>query len=288
MEEKTEVNCRNAPVALPLYEFLREVFSIYHRHLWLFLRLIAPAVAFGYIAVILGRERAWEIERYLPHHYEFVGHEMELFQIWAANLVGFLVSWIVYCFSFGAICVAVRDASAGGEPGVEECFGLVRNRSGPFFRLSFLLVLLLSLAGLMALLIAIGIAWLLRLAGGDLNYTTIRVVSVTSIALGLLLFSRFGLAMPALILGNSKVNAAIFQSDKLTEGHWLILGSLLIEAVAGLYLVAFAPFWFAARVRLAPPSWVLVALSICGIALVQPHLFIGLALLYVKMTKKRN
>jgi hypothetical protein len=81
----------------------------------------------------------------------------------------------------------------------------------------------------------------------------------------------------------------MFRSDELTKGKWSILAILLIKSVVGGYIAAFLPFWLA-RLLLSsvplPPgfSWLLTAASVAAVTVVEPIMFIGFALLYVKTT----
>jgi hypothetical protein len=104
----------------------------------------------------------------------------------------------------------------------------------------------------------------------------------------LLALSRFGL--PAVVLDGRRVSEALFLSDALTSGKLAILLALLFESVAGSYLAAIGPFWIAGWLlhgRIVPTwgPWVLWVVAWVGGVLLQPTLFIGLALLYVKSTQ---
>jgi len=63
--------------------------------------------------------------------------------------------------------------------------------------------------------------------------------------LGLLVFSRFALAIPALVLDDLGVGESIFISDKLTHGKWLYSSILLTKSVVGGDVAAMLPFWLA-------------------------------------------
>jgi hypothetical protein len=54
-------------------EFVTEVLRVYHDHFWLFVKLIAPAVIIGYIAVFMGRYEGREIARHIPRGVEALG-----------------------------------------------------------------------------------------------------------------------------------------------------------------------------------------------------------------------
>jgi hypothetical protein len=105
--------------------------------------------------------------------------------------------------------------------------------------------------------------------------------------LALLVMSRFGLAIPALLLDDYPVGQAMFRSDELTEGKWLTLAALLAKFLIGGYVLGMAPFWFASFIPADAqlPSWfpwALTIASIAGVTVVEPTMFIGFALLYLK------
>lgn len=267
-------------------EFVAEVLRFYHRHFWLFVKLIAPAVIVGYVAVVMGRNEGQEIARHLPRGFELLGHQTEILEIWFANFVGFFVSWMVFCFSFGAICSAVGQIAAGAVPSASDCFAEVRRRVGSFLRLSTLLFALALVAVAASGLLDGAVVWIFHQRHAHPSFFIIKVASFFFAGLTLLVLSRFGLALPALILENCTVGQAMFRSDELTEGKWLILAILLAKSLIGGYVAGMVPFWLAgwiwAYVRL--PSWFLTVASIAGVIVVEPFMFIGFALLYIKMT----
>jgi hypothetical protein len=137
-------------------------------------------------------------------------------------------------------------------------------------------------------LVSSGIAsFLLRPHFGRLSSRTISATVYVPMALVLLILSRFGLAMPAVILDDYRIAKAMFLSDELTKGKWPILAVLLFKSLVGAYIAGVAPFWLA-RWTLAGVSlpswfpWLLTAVSMAAVTLVEPIMFIGFALLYLK------
>jgi hypothetical protein len=267
-------------------DFIAEVIRVYHGHLWLFVRLVAPAVVVGYIAVVIGRSEVRDIARHLPKGFEFRTYQTEVIEMWLANLTAYLVSWIVFCFSFGAICSATRQIDEGVVPSHWACFGDVRERLSSLLRLSLLLFLLFLLAVAAAMLVSAGFVWIIHLSPAHLGFFAIAVVPFVLVCLALLAFSRFALAIPTLILGNYGIGQAIFRSDELTEGKWLTLAILLAKSLIGGYVAGMFPFWLArwisGDVRFSP--WILRAASIAAVTVVEPVMFIGFALLYIRMS----
>jgi hypothetical protein len=265
-------------------EFVAEVLRVYHCHFWFFAKLMAPAVVVGYVAIHTGRKEANEIARQLHRGFGLVGLQTEILKIWLANSAGYVVSWMAFSFSFGAICSGVRQIEEGVVPSVSDSFAAVRERLGSFLRLSLLLLVLLVVGVAAAGLLYLGVLWAFQRQLRTSHFA-IQVVWLGFAYGTLLLLSRFGLAMPAIIMDNCRVSQAIFRSDELTEGKWLTLGVLLAKSLVGGYFVGMCPFWLASWIPANVPlpfwfPWALTVASIAGVTVVEPPMFIGFVLLY--------
>ncbi|MFZ0997191.1 MAG: hypothetical protein WAO17_03240, partial [Candidatus Sulfotelmatobacter sp.] len=270
-------------------EFVEEVLRVYGSQFWFFIKLVAPAVVVGYIAVRMGLNEGREIARQLLRVpvSEIVRHRTEFIEIWLANSAGYLVSWMAFSFSFGAICFAVDEIKVGVTPSVTGSFGAISHRLGPFLRLSLLLFFMILAAEGVGGLLFSGVFWTLRHGQIHPGRFAISALTYGLGGLALLVMSRFGLAMPALLLDDYRVGQAMFRSDELTEGKWLTLAALLAKSLIGGYVVGMFPFWMAsfipADARLPPWfPWTLTTASIAGVTVVEPTMFIGFALLYLK------
>ena len=267
--------------------FIEDVLRLYHSHFWFFVKLVAPAVVMGYIAILGTRSEAREIIRQLPPGFTLMSHRTEIIELWLVNISGYLASWLAFCISFGAISSGVRQVRDGFAPSVRDSIAAVRERMGPFFRLSLLLLFLLFVAEGVAGFLFTGVFRLVQQRHSHMNGFTFFIVSYTFGSLALLVFSRFGLAIPALVLDNYRVGQSIFRSDELTEGKWLILAALLGKSLVLGYVVGMCPFWLTRWIPadVSLPSWfpwVLNVASIVGVTIVEPTLFVGLALLYTR------
>ena len=271
--------------------FVAEAIGVYHRQFWLFLSLVAPAVAIGWFAVVVGRNESREIARHIPRGIESVRHPVEFVEMAVANIVGLFGSWIAFSFSFAGICVAVQKLATGFVPSMRECFIPVRDRLGPFLRLSSLLfALLLILEGAALVFLQFGILWVLWRLPIHVTGWMMYTVTFACSGLGLLIVSRFSLAIPALMLDDCRVGESIFRFDEYTERRWLVLAALVAKSVVGGYVAAMLPFWIAPYVlrnTLVPWwfSWVLTAASIAAASVVEPTMFIGFTLLYLQRSK---
>lgn len=274
-------------------EFVAEVLSTYHTHFWLFFKITAPAVIISTIAIITGRNEGREIARRLPRGFELLAHRTEVIEIWLASLSAYLISWMAFSFSFGAICIAVEETAAGYAASAWHSLLNVRERLGPFLRVCLLLFTLVLVAEGASLLLGAGTLWALHQWQLLPSRSLIMVVSFATVGLTLLVLSRFALAVPAVILDDCRVGRAMFRSDELTQGKWLILATLLAKSLIGSYVAAMCPFWLASSIRVNAPvpswfPWLLTAASIIGVTAIEPTMFVGFALLYLKMSAQRS
>ena len=273
----------------PALAFLQDVLVAYHAHFWLFVKLVVPAAIFGYSAVIFFGARARDIISPLPLGPEILQHRMEILAAGFLRSFGFLVSWVLYCFAFAGTCIAVREIERGVVSSSEQALQVVRERLLPFLRISFVLFLLMVVAILLVIITSIallGLAWKFGWRPSGYGWQIGFVVIALPFLLAL---SRFGLAMPAVVLGDYRISDSLFFADALTSGKLAALLGLLLESVVGSYLAAVGPFWIAGcllhgRALPAWGPWVLWVIAWVGGVLLQPTLFVGLALLYVRGT----
>lgn len=81
----------------------------------------------------------------------------------------------------------------------------------------------------------------------------------------------------------------MFRSEKLTQGKWLTLAALLTKSLIGGYIAAMCPYWLASFVHAPAPlpswfPWILTIASMIAVNVVEPTMFVGFGLLYLKMS----
>jgi hypothetical protein len=268
-------------------DFLAEVLRTYHGHFWLYYRITAPAVIVSTIAIITARNQVREISRHLPRGIELLAHHTEILEIGLINYSAWFVSWIAFSFVFGTICIALEEGAAGFAPSAWSSFINIRERLSPFLRLSLLLLVLVVVTEGVSIALGTGLFWILHRLQVHSSGFLIWAVSYVLVGLALLVASRFFLAVPAVILDDYSVGRAMLRSDELTEGKWPVLAALLAKSVIGGYVAGMCPFWLASFVRVSVPlpswfPWILTIASIIGVTVVEPTMFIGFALLYLK------
>ena len=268
-------------------EFIEEVLLFYNRHRWSFIKIAFPAVLVSYISVTLARYAARLIAGQIwttsSSHFSIV-----FLQVTAVSDLGWIISWMGFCVAFAAICSAVEQVSAGHELSVGESFATVRQRLGPFLQLSILLLLILFiLEGILGGPILYGVTRLFRTWSNGPGHFGFAVMTWGLAGLSALIFARLALGIPAVVLDDLPVVRSLFLSDELTEGKWPILAVLLAKSILGGYIAGMLPFWIARWTLTGTPlppwfDWLLAAASLVVVTVVEPVMFIGFALLYLK------
>ena len=285
-EERLEPALSNVGDALSVSEFVGLVAHTYRDNFWIFAKLMAPSVIFGYLVLMFCAD---EVRAILQHAFQTGGVaalRANIFKIGLINISGTFANCLFIFLSFAGICMAVAHLEAGDDPSFGDYFVKVFQRPGAFLRLSAILMgLVLMSIGLISVAIAFSSA-ILRVHWTPLFNLVVSLVLAT---LAFLVLSRFGLAIPAFIIDDNKVGQSIFRSDELTQGKWTILAILVTKATVGGYVAGMLPFWIAARAWSFghPPSWLLTIASIAGVIAVEPYIFIGFSLLYLRSAKAK-
>lgn len=272
-------------------DFVTEVLRTYHNHFWLYFRITAPAVIISTIALLTARHEVREISRHLPRGVELLSHRTEILEIGLINCSSLFVSWMSFYFAFGTICIALEEGVAGFTPSAWSSFVHIRERLSPFLHLSLLLLGLVVAAEGVSIVLGTGVFWILHRLQVYRSGFMFWAVTYALTGLALLVASRFSLAVPAVILDDFSVGQAMFRSDELTQGKWPALGALLAKSIIGGYVAGMCPFWLASHVRVSAPlpswfPWILTIASVIAVTVVEPTMFVGFALLYLKTSAR--
>jgi hypothetical protein len=275
---------------LPTGKFIEEVLHFYSRNRWTFIKIIFPAVVTGYVSILLAHYGARNLERHLLRSFGGRLDRVDLLEVSLFSTAGYFVSWMAFCVAFAAISSALDQAYAGFEVSIRESFGAACERVGSLLRASILLLALFFALEVVLAVFALGtVLHLVESHWGHVGKTLIFELSFLFWGSAVLILSRFSLAIPAVILDDYGAGQALFRSDELTKGKWMILVVLLSKSIIGGYVAGMLPFWLA---RLIPASvslpswfqWVLAAVSVGAVTVVEPIMFIGFTLLYLKTT----
>jgi len=273
--------------ALPTNQFLADVLDLYRGNFWFFIKLTAPAVSISWAAIVLSRHLTHQMAlRYVTGH-TLIAHPIVVLKMGLVTWSAFFIDWTTFATLYAAICVATRRIEMRSPASAFGALSQVGGRSAPFLRLSallFLLFVLLLAAGFLLLSLAF-----IEPGRARAHPLTFQIFLFSMFGISALLLSRLALAIPSILLDNCKIRRAIVDSYKLTRGKWLILSALLAKSLIGGYIAGLLPFWTAAwiwRGAAQPPSfhWILPTLSIISVSAVEPTMFIGFALLYIRMS----
>ncbi|HEV2398530.1 MAG TPA: hypothetical protein VGS27_16420 [Candidatus Sulfotelmatobacter sp.] len=269
-------------------DFVAETLRTYHADFWLYFKIAAPAVIISTFAIIASRHEVREISRHLPRGVELLAHHTEILEIGLINYSAWFVSWMAFSFMFGATCIAVEEKAAGFSPSSWRSFLSIRERLGSFLCVSLLLLVVVVIAEAASVLLGTGVFWVLHQWRVHTTGFLIKAVSYGLVGLAILIVSRFSLAVPAVILDDCRIWQAMLRSDEITRGKWPILAALLAKSLIGGYIAGMSPFWLASFIPATVPlpswfPWILTGASIIGVSIVEPTMFIGFGLLYLKM-----
>lgn len=272
-------------------EFVPAVLRVHREHIWLFTKLTAPAVVLTTAAWSIGlyevrefakqmlRGSAWEIPR-----------QRLFLEAALLGLTRSLLSWCAFSFCFAAISVVVEQMQSGYAASISDALQSLRQRLGRFLGLCLLLAAIFAVIEIVVSFVTMGVVWILdqfHLRPAGMAYS---LMIYALIGLGLLVFCRFALAIPAFVLDDLGVSESIFRSDELTQGMWLHSSVLLTKSLVGGYFAALLPFWIARWLPLGSIEfsswlpWLLTAASAFAVTLVEPVIFIGFSLLYLQAT----
>jgi hypothetical protein len=212
-------------------DFVAEVLQTYHSRFWLFFKITAPAVIISTIAIITARNEVREIARHLPRGLELLAHRTEMFEMWLVNFSSWLVSWMAFSFAFGAICIALDETEAGFTPSAWNSLRNIRERLGPFLRISLLLFVLYLVAQAASVFLESGVFWILHQLQIRPGRLAILVLSFVVVGPALLVLSRFALAIPAVILDDCRVGQAMFACRISFAIYWIDLCSIEPDCV---------------------------------------------------------
>jgi hypothetical protein len=277
-------------VSLPTGDFVQEVLRFYHNHIRLFVKLVFPAVAIGTLAIITTRHEAREIFRTAPRS-SLLEHGPGFWAVVFLSSSGWIASWIAFSVSFGAICSAVESITTGFEGSVMDSFHAVGEGFSTLLRLAALLLVSFWTLEVVFELPTLGVfVPLSRSLFGRVNSLPIYGLTFIALSAAAWIISRFGLAIPAVVLDDVGVRQGLIRSYNLTRGRSPILAILLVKSIVGGYVAGTLPFWLAGLIPagISLPSWfswLLTFVSVAAVAFVEPVMFIGLALLYLKTSE---
>jgi hypothetical protein len=282
---------------LTLGELLDRAFTLYRRHFWLFVGLMAIPSVFVLILTV-GSELMQLLTRTNAAAFADVGPATLAAGFVAAGLVVFLLIvgyMVTYTVTLGATTLAVSEIYAGRTATIAGSYSRMRGQVGRLMLLILLIGLRLSgiaigclmaggLVGLVAgLLFGTGAS---ATAGGRIGFVLGMMVG----GLAVVVFSlRYALSISSLVLEDVTAGQSIRRSVALTHGNLGRTAVLVIFAMIVTYaglLVVQGPFAFAAAMADQDSSlalWLTLLGALNGAvggAITGPLMIVALVVLY--------
>ncbi len=283
---------------LSLGELLDRTFTLYRSHFWVFVGIMAIPASFGIPVNYLILK--FEGSTFFANRPPMVPSPGLIFGVFGGYLVFMLLAMLVYSIAVAAVTHAVSEAYLGRRTTVRDSYRSIR---GKFWRLMGIgLNVILRMAGILFL---VGMA--VAIVGGVLVATTAAVsggqtaaaILIVIFVLLLYLFAlvaivylalRYAVSIPALMLENLRVLAAIRRSVQLTRGRrgHIFIAVLLAWIIALVGVMVFqAPFSIATMITIARnhslPTWLALTTAVCGAlggSITSPIFMIVLVLSY--------
>lgn len=276
---------------LTLGELLDRGFTLYRRHVWLFVGIMAVPGVFGLAAAVLMQiyqtAMQSQIQPGVPATPEIATSTMVGYFL--AMFLGSLIYMVVYTIALGATSVAVSELYVGRDATIGSAYTRARPLIGRLLLLMLSVTLRVGGLVLGGTMFA-GIIGALSSFLGPVAVVAFMAVAIMATFLGAgYLMLRYSLSVPALVLEGLKANESLRRSVELVDGaKWRVLllcVCALIVAYAGAALLQ-GPFLFSAIVvglQTRTGFWLqmigLVAGTI-GQTFTTPIMIVGLVLQY--------
>lgn len=278
---------------LTLAELLDRSFTLYRRHLWLFVGVMAIPSVFALAAGVISEYLGWVTRSSATATADdAASFETALLMggLVGGMLLVMLVYVVVYMVALGATTLAVSEIYVGREVTIGQVYGRMRGRLGS-------LIWLMCITGFRVGLVGVGGILLVSVISGMLAILLSPIVAPLILLLGMIpiavlcvyMMLRYGLAVPTLVLEDLGGGDAVRRSIALTKGHlWrvLVLGICATVIAYAAILLFQAPFLmgaFMAGPETTTAFWLNLAGAVfgtIGTTFTGPIMIIGLALLY--------
>ena len=275
------------PLSIP--ELLDRSVSLYRRHLFLFVGIMAVPAAISLLFTV-----PLEVfSQLLTVPVAGADEPAEALAAGAVAVAGFgvavLVYGVAYILALGATSYAVSDLYQGGAPTIGGTYRRVRAHGFDLVMLSLHVGLRLGIAMIALPLLGTALTGLLAQMIGAFAVLFMVASFAVGGVLALVLALRYSLSVPSLVLERLRAGPAIKRSVALTRGSlvraFLIFFCATMITYAGLLLFQ-GPFAFGAML-VGPGHTLSLVLGLAGVVvgtlgstLVAPIMIVGLVVLY--------
>lgn len=262
---------------------LTTVHSIYHDQFRRWFGIMAPTSVLAGIVLVLADRKIRAISRAIPRG-QSASHALDVLDMSAIRFGGFFLSWTFGAFALAAVATAVNelDAVDVAENWSRDAYQRAREHLGGIVAIAILTfcLFLLGLVGLGFVEFAV-----IKIVGAEHFFPHSYVFSIAGYVVIASIVGWLGAAIPLVVKGDTKITAALKKSLERSSGYEGALLLLVVESVAGSFIV-----WFAVvhGLPLLMPAgltyswwyvWVLNLIGLLASACIEAPLFIGFSVL---------
>lgn len=278
---------------LTLAELLDRSFSLYKRHFWLFVGIMAVPAAFAMLPLVSMRILRSPVARTIPPEKAL----LYVLPVAVGVIIFSLVYMVVYMYAVGAASIAVSDLYLGRDSTVGSAYRRVRPLG---WRLVLLLLwTILSILGacLVVGVTAAAFAFLVSFFARPLAFLVGVFAALAVFAVFVWMTVRMGVSVPVLVVEKVTAATALKRSFELTQGNvgrvFLIVLCATVVAYATA-LIFTGPFSLAV-LAVGPETRTALLLNIGGAIsgaiggmLSGPVMIIGLAMVYYDLRTRKE
>ena len=278
---------------LTLAELLDRSFSLYKRHFWLFVGIMAVPAACGMLPLVSMRIFRSPVARTIPPEKVL----MYVLPAAVGLIIFFLVYMVVYMYAVGAASIAVSDLYLGRDSTIGSAYRRVRPLGWRLVLLFLWTLLSIMGACLLVGVTAAAVAYLVSFVARPLAALVAVFAFLAVFAVFVWMTVRMGVSVPVLVVEKVTAATALKRSFELTQGNagrvFLIVLCAAVVAYATA-LIFTGPFSIAALAA-GPETKTALLFNIGGAIsgaiggmLSGPIMIIGLAMVYYDLRTRKE
>ncbi len=293
---------------LSIGELLDRSFTLYRRHLALFVGIMAVPSVFGLIFALLvttfmrGQGLMFQLQpgQPPPDPEKFLPVIAVGAVVYVVMILGY---WVLYMLALAATTLAVSELYVGRVMSIRDSYAHVTGHLGRLLLLALLWALWVGVPTMLIFVLLISPAFLFaRTTPANVIPVLVAIVTIfamlASFVLGGFLWLRYALSVPALVLERVTARAAMHRSVSLTRGFLFRVFLLVLLAFVLAYTSAMflqSPFIVGSMIAGGPMTTTGFMLQMAGTvfgsigtALTTPIMVIGFAVLYYDLRIRKE
>jgi hypothetical protein len=285
---------------LSLAELLDRSFSMYRRHFWLFVGILAPSSLTMLVLAVLSQS----VQGLAAAQQGQAEPQPAMVAAIAAMVIlglfgGMFVYWISYIVALGATTCAVSEIYKERVPTIAQSYGATRGRIGRLIWLLCLVAIrvfgLILVVGVLAAIVVP--ASVVSPVLGILTVVLMLVGMLGAFVLSIWMMLRYAVSVPAAVLEDNSAGDSIARSIELTRGRlWhvfvlFLFAALVTWATQGIFQYPFMIAAFLAGPETSTGFWLNLTGAVIGsitAGLTAPLAVVAMAVLYYDLRIRKE